>query len=433
MICRDSVVILGAGASTPFYGNHSSRITTTSLVEAVLKSENWNRQISKFVQFYQSNNLGALINFDVDEILDLVGSLKKKINTEFGYVTFDQIIHLLEPITISLSNRGFGGSSENLNELFFDVSTFSYSSTSIDAWRYVPYLIREVIAFEINRCFNSKNNKKHVYLKRLRKWHQENLSRMSLQIYSFNYDMLLAESVRGLGIESGFRNNSFDGEAYWHSKSSYSQLHGRIDAYADDENYILARNPRIAQRNRLANASSSDVRSIFRISANGSLGKHYNTWLVSGMEKIETFSTRPFSTFFQKLALDITRTDVIVIIGSSLGDIHINSFIVNAVEISKKKIVLVTKLRIDDFLSNFQMLSFNNQDFLVNLMVRMGFTVSSVGNTVVQGVQNFKNRVWTEYNKGGFFYLNNRVAIVPDGSKFFYENAVLMRRIFPRT
>lgn len=83
----------------------------------------------------------------------------------------------------------------------------------------------------------------------------------------------------------------------------------------------------------------------------------------------------------------------------------------------------------NSFLDNFTDISINNENLLVGLIVKMGITIKSRGNSIDQAVREFNKRVFREYNKNKYFYLGSNVAVVPDGSKLFYRNKYLLKNI----
>ncbi|AFG37095.1 hypothetical protein Spiaf_1007 [Spirochaeta africana DSM 8902] len=422
-------LILGAGASTPFIGNCNHVITTETIIIALTDFNRWNNLINQFTLAYTGGDTSYVFNIDGREITDLIVNIKNNIENHFGYVTFDQIMHILEPICIRFSNDIFGGEYENINEEFVDLSKFSYTNTTSDGWMYVPYICREVICSFINEVYSRRLNKKIYYIRMIRNWIIHNNKNDELQFYSFNYDNLLSDSIKKTNIDNCFVNKNFDVDKFWNTENTLCQLHGSVNGYLIGDEYIHENNAKVAQNIRIEKSNSRTVGEQIKIYEKGSVGKHYNTWLVTTLEKIETFAIFPFSVFFQKLSLDIFKSDCIIIIGSSLGDVHINSFIINSIKTQKKKVVIVTKIDLNSFLDNFTDISINNENLLVGLIVKMGITIKSRGNSIDQAVREFNKRVFREYNKNKYFYLGSNVAVVPDGSKLFYRNKYLLKNI----
>jgi hypothetical protein len=424
-------IILGAGASSPFIGTKGRTISTSTIVDALTDASRWKQIISQFTGYYTNGDPDIIFNIDELEVVELITDIRDKVNMHFSNATFDQIIHILEPICLRLSNDIFGGVYENLNEEFVDLRAYNYPNTTKDGWPYVPYLCREVICGYINDIYKKRLNKKWIFIPIISRWLLHLANRNEMQIYSFNYDSLIADSIAKTGISEYFVGGIFDEDGFWSSSNTFCQLHGSVKSYILNGKYCAAKNGEAAQQIRMEKACSRVVDDSFKFSEKGSLGKHYNTWLVTAMEKIETFANFPFSVFFQKMSTDIGKADRIVIIGSSLGDIHVNAFIMNAIRVQKKKVVLVTRANVDEFADHFQMFAINEDNSLINLIVRMGIPIRSKGFTIEQAVLEFKTRIRDEYRRRKFFYLNSDVAIVPDGSEFVFRDKYLLDRIFP--
>jgi len=101
-------------------------------------------------------------------------------------------------------------------------------------------------------------------------------------------------------------------------------------------------------------------------------GHTFNTYLITGLDKIEAFPNNPFSSYFYRFSKDVIESNCIVIIGTSLSDDHIKSILRNYLANPDSKVIFVTdttsdKIRTIHLGNEFMMklMSFFNYDTLL--------------------------------------------------------------------
>ncbi len=423
-------MLLGAGASTPFIGRFGNRITTSSIVDALIDRAIWQYVVDRFVDEYLSETPNAIIAVQVDEVCALFERIIDSIRNHFREVSFDQVLHVAEPVCLRYSSwpmDDFENYSEELLALF-NTYTFASNRTSPDAWRYVPYLAREVICCKIGRVWNLRRNQKHFFIRELAHWLSFVQRRFSMNMFSFNYDELFGEVIRNQNrILTAYERGAFDKNLFWNAPEVYCQLHGATKLYSSPDGHFMAPTAVAAATIRLRNSSTHIAANTFKYADQGSIGTHYNTWLISSLEKMEAFAQVPFSTYFYRLGRDIAEAEVTLAIGTSLGDIHINAYISNIVSTLGKTIVFVTKTSLDAFLGTLASVMFSPQNDLLTMIVRTNASLSSRGFSIAQGIQFLKQRLRTEYRSRGFVRLGAGLYLCPDGSyRFFKDPSVLV-------
>ncbi|WP_291493509.1 hypothetical protein [Desulfurella sp.] len=172
--------------------------------------------------------------------------------------------------------------------------------------------------------------------------------------------------------------------------------------------------------------------SVNRISSKneGSKGWHYNTYLITGLDKMVAFSVNPFASYIHKFAVDVSKAEFIVIVGASLNDYHLNSFLVNSVGITGSKIIFVTKSTEE----NLEILESSykkgneenknknknkneneNENIFVNLvaMTRDGIPLGKREEPIEGNSEKLKEE--------GFARLSDNIAVFTKGTEEFYK------------
>ena len=229
----------------------------------------------------------------------------------------------------------------------------------------------------------------------------------SVNIYSLNYDPLASLA---LNFDSNFitgfeKEKRFDTRLYLRAPNALTFLHGHI-CFVPLENRMLFENDfQPAQNKRFKNLWTSTSTKFLNPSV--MKGTTYNTYLITGLDKIEAFANNPFSAYFYRFAKDLIESDCIVIMGASLSDDHLNSFLRNYFAEPKNKIIFVTLL---------EPTRIRRDKSLTNLMSFFTYDPSSIN--PINGFDDLASSV----EQVGFGRLTNNVALYGNGSKSFFEN-----------
>jgi len=162
-------------------------------------------------------------------------------------------------------------------------------------------------------------------------------------------------------FETGFEDNNeneFDKQKFFQSQNVLAFFHGHVGFVPGEDlnspmkfyhkNYKDAQKKRFEYCFPIASSPSNPCVGI------GAKGMHFNRYLITGLDKIDAFSENPFAGYIHRISKDISEANSIVLIGTSLNDYHLNSFLVNSLVISKNaEIVFVTtKNSIKEFISS---------------------------------------------------------------------------------
>lgn len=344
------VYLLGAGATIPFLQDSNGVLDTTRLNKVFFNENKWKVVINKFNHFASKSDWGIQIDFV--EVIEVIGKIKTiiqdKKNINFTR-NFEGYIHFLDKISDvkSIYNSKEWGTFDSLLIEFFQNTTITGNSY----WEYVPFLARELIISEIILIWDSnKKNEEaiNIYYKHFKDLHQ---FFNSINIYSLNYDPLVYQGVKGLSQYcTGFEqnNNRFNKSTFLKANNVVSFLHGHIGFFpATNFGYELRDDYLNIQEERLKKSCMLDIRQT-KITQKGMKGTHYNTFLVTGFDKFEAFTLNPFSSYYHRFAVDLFHCDYIVLIGVSLQDIHLNTFLQSALKVSEKNIIWVNKYDFED-------------------------------------------------------------------------------------
>src|SRR4051812_4583903 len=73
----------------------------------------------------------------------------------------------------------------------------------------------------------------------------------------------------------------------------------------------------------------------------GSKGNHYDTYLVTGLDKIGAFTVNPFAAYLTRAVQDITACSHVLLIGASLSDYYFGALLRNIFIGGKRRIIAV--------------------------------------------------------------------------------------------
>lgn len=359
--------VMGAGASLPFIKNGNTNLSTKYLTEQISNCVRWDAIYNEFRQNYPAKEHPEL-NFDitVDDILKIIEKLKTINEREIevppqicertgiktpqriedfygiGKINFEHILYLLDKVCNYLFDR-----KNSLDNILFDIwqedDKQRQKLLEKKGWNYVPFLCREVLVDAIIELWDSCDKAKAVEINK--QFFTSVLEQFeTVSIYSLNYDPLLYEATKQIkvkgskkghshddkGFETGFINKKyFNSTCFYLNDNVLAFLHGHIgfvpyggkDALYFEEDYLNAQKQRILN---VAWGYGGHHRK-------GPKGIHYNTSIISGMEKFEGFYDKPYAYYIQRFCEDVTAeaNEFIVFVGSGLGDAHVNLFATN--------------------------------------------------------------------------------------------------------
>jgi hypothetical protein len=151
------------------------------------------------------------------------------------------------------------------------------------------------------------------------------------RIYTTNYDDFPLQAARdlytGFDPAASAKAKRFEIDSFWHKENLHSlfHLHGSVHMgfpHPDAGIAIgeLAWFDDLGEALKYSSFSGStipqmDGRSFMR------------TAVITGLDKLSRLQQRPLSHFYSALARDLMLADIIVVIGSGLGDLHLNTWL----------------------------------------------------------------------------------------------------------
>lgn len=165
------------------------------------------------------------------------------------------------------------------------------------------------------------------FLKRLRKDH-------ITRIYATNYDDFLLQAAPDLYV--GFDSTQdhdprlFDRRAFWQATDSDSvfHLHGSVHLAFDNSSQDTDLGDLHWFDKRATALRHSSYYGSGERRMDGS--KIVRTAVITGLDKLSLLQQRPLSHYYACMARDAMTADVIYVIGYSLGDLHLNTWLAEA-------------------------------------------------------------------------------------------------------
>ncbi|MEM3265776.1 MAG: hypothetical protein QXH07_07465 [Thermoplasmata archaeon] len=442
------VFLIGAGGSSPFING----LTTEKLTCTLSDICEWEKVISRLKERQNAQTTEYFDNIESCDVMHhaickIKGLLKNNIQLfKNGDFNFEHLIHLLDKISIYYHSQK-ASEIGNIDSLLIDFlhnydNPFYGNSKKIDTksdyygWNYVPFLAREIIISRILELWNEEDREEDEKLNQsFFSSLSSECSYNSICIYSLNYDPLLYESLVAFGstfptFETGFINPPpsnpkestfgeciFDKKRFFDAKNILAFMHGHVgfipgDAIGETKFASCYKN---AQEERFKNLVGS---SRF-YAGTGSKGTHYNTYLVTGLDKMDAFSENPFSAYMHRFVKDLSEADLVILIGVSLNDYHLNSFLVNAIQISKGKIVFVTKAGVKELSKIIE--DFNRGEWY-NILIRLWATTHDIMTGVVEDLGNVRNNIGKSSETKKIVKFTDNIGIYVDGTEYFYRS-----------
>lgn len=356
-------VLSGAGASIPFIQKSKGEtLTSAYLKNQLVSGERWRGIAAKFVKNCLDKEIKKQFEEHGSEIIRAITDLIQKIEEVLwehrrDFYNFEHIIEILDQVStyrrqtdnignyINAAIEVHRQCDKNLKEPSFtnrQVKDFESDNGTDDRiwWDVVPYLAREIIVDSIFDLWQTSQKKEEgIYL--LKNFLAGLLSEYNrVCVYTLNYDPLLWEAVKFLSnihnIQTGFKKDKFYPELFLKSKEGLqiAFLHGFLGFVPCGGTVCLNKSYEEAQRRRME-LGGHQFESI------PSIGNYFNTFLVTGINKFFTFLQQPFASYLFKFALDLADADILLTIGYSFRDHHLNSLIKNYVLLSKQKPVIM--------------------------------------------------------------------------------------------
>lgn len=191
---------------------------------------------------------------------------------------------------------------------------------------------------------------------------------------SLNYDDCVYDSLIGLGFEKGFskidqrylRQISID--KFMHAKKVAYFPHGHLKfQFTDNDNVTFWSDSNQANEERWNGIKGIAVGSTLSVLP-GKFAYNYNTFLSTGQTKDDGLNHLPYAIYYQRLAIDLFKSDTVYIIGYSFGDEHINRLLRSFLQLNfQNKIIIVdyypdTITMMDEYMNSNSIITKINQN-----------------------------------------------------------------------
>ena len=292
-------------------------------------------------------------NFEqIAEVIDKISSYG------FDKMPMNNMMNLL----ISVMNTGFRPN----NPIPFGVE-----------WCDIPFLLREIIAESILDLQNQYKISDFQQLIDLQHKFIEAVCNIDdeISVMSLNYDDCVYDSLIGLGFEKGFskidqrylRQISID--KFMHAKKVAYFPHGHLKfQFTDNDNVTFWSDSNQANEERWNGIKGIAVGSTLSVLP-GKFAYNYNTFLSTGQTKDDGLNHLPYAIYYQRLAIDLFKSDTVYIIGYSFGDEHINRLLRSFLQLNfQNKIIIVdyypdTITMMDEYMNPNSIITKINQNF----------------------------------------------------------------------
>lgn len=324
-------IVLGAGASIPFF---NPQLNTRYLTEKVCDLVEWQRVIAK----YRNINPYTVITSPNDVVAIILQILEIR-----PKATFEQIAEIIDKIS------SFGYDSIPIHNMFNLLLCVMNQNANLQPqyninyyWHHIPFLLREIIAEAIIDLENNHKSEKYDQLISLQREFIRTVCQKDneISVMSLNYDDCLFESLDGLGFTNGFTQvtpryaQQIDIYRFMHAKKVCYFPHGHLKfQFVDNDNVTFWDDSNQANEERWAGTTNSTIGSTLQL-LNGTFSYNYNTFLTTGQTKDDIFNHMPYAIYYQRLAVDLFKSDIVYLIGYSFGDQHVNRLLRSFIELN---------------------------------------------------------------------------------------------------
>lgn len=302
-------MIVGAGASAPFY---DPPLLTTSITAHLTAMRPWEEIINRYNNLPRSDY--EIRHEDVIPLILRIIAVNHRMN-------FEELIELLDKIS------GYNVAGSFQHHALHDLLRFYNARPTISntIWTDVPYLARQLIAeYLLSARAGSEYNDLLAAQTEFLKCLVQGAD--TLSIYSLNYDEPLPQSVEALGIPNGFLPGGlFHPASFFDAPTvtAYPHGHARFCWTADGMRYYQDVKAATRERFDRLNFPSRDET---LTTIDHRFAPDFDTFLTTGRTKEHAFDHDPYAAYYQRLAIDLRRSDELYVLGYSFGDPHINRF-----------------------------------------------------------------------------------------------------------
>ena len=392
----NTILILGAGASVPFY---SPRLSTSHLTNVISDQKKWTNLVTRY-----TNIMGQNVNMvNVQAILQVLNNITQS----HPNYNFEQIIEIYDKI--SSFNFDPRPNSKILHDILLLYNATAHNIPN-HVWDCVPFLFRQIITEELEDLHTNHKTALYNNLTQLQTDFISNIyNGQSFNIFTLNYDEIILDAIQNLNIDNGFNNQGrFDINTFLSASKTISFPHGHSRFSFDDDDILYHPNSHTANTYRLNNIAAIN-RTQTKYLTDSSYSYSFNTFISTGQQKEPTFDVNPYSIYYQKFASDCLKANKIYLIGYSFSDPHFNRMLLNFLQISP-----LNKIIVVDYLPgniNIKTEYMTQGSFIYKMLKQLGvkslpLDVSGNNYLYQQKEQDLNNLGYSEIYPQIFFYKN---------------------------
>lgn len=209
----------------------------------------------------------------------------------------------------------------------------------------------------VDYIYNSSKNKDYSFLKEkqcdLFHYIRKNLGN-TISIVSLNYDDILRETVskqyfNGFAHESS--SATFNSTEFYKRNKTLSYLHGNIRFGHKLDAFMLSSIPTIDQR--ICDLMKHEHK-LHYLPYSDRKGITFNTFITTGLSKDIALNIEPYNHYYNKFARDIFKSNLLIIIGYSFSDEHVNRLLSSFLCLNNEnKILIVDYWKVDKRILSF--------------------------------------------------------------------------------
>lgn len=328
----NNILILGAGASIPFY---DPRLSTKHLTTVISDQNRWSYIVKRYTNI-MSANPNTVSTQTVLQVL-------KSITQAHPDYNFEQIIEIYDKIS------SFNFDPRQNSKILHDILRH-YGATAPNianhVWTCVPFLFRQLITEEVANLHANHKAATYNNLSQLQTNFVSSISNgQTINIFTLNYDEIILDAIQNLNFITGFNyQGRFDVRTFLAAPKTISFPHGHSRFSYDDEGILYHANSQTANIYRLNHIGAIDSTQT-KYLTESSYAYSFNTFISTGQQKEPTFDVNPYAIYYQKFASDCLKANKIYVVGYSFSDPHFNRMLLNFLKISQSnKIIIVDYL-----------------------------------------------------------------------------------------
>ena len=401
-----NLLFFGAGASIPFYPS----LTTDYITKELKKLCNW----EYIIELYNETNNSKI---DCTKIITLL----KTIITTNPQANFEEICGFIDSITNILidAERNTYDKYDRITDTLLRCKILELKLESISNIKYIPYLFRCLIVhIFLNVQKTEYYDELIVQQKEFINYFTSETNKSS--IVSLNYDDILKDTI-GEIYYNGFDKKQpshmpFSCENFFHSKRTISYLHGCIRFFyaLPDIQYSYENIPSIKDRlDKLVLQKSLNNQHLTSNLENHS----YNVFITTGIAKNISMDYLPYNAYYTKFASDICKSSIIIIIGYSFKDHHVNRILSPFLNMNKEnKIIIVDNNE--------------NNNLSINDLCKFGNILYDIYRVFLCEVPLNNNQEYNNINTIGYGFITDQILYYKNGyGKFLSEYKTIINII----